>query len=173
MFLRLIIIFFGIFFLFSKSIWAGACNTTISTPTTSQLSCADNDSLTVDSGGSITFDNQNGVLATKKNDITISNSGTIKVTTSGGSLDSAIQGQSTLNLNITNSGTIWAQDDYGIKLIQAEQVTITNEAGATIKGTPDDINISSQIAVGGTKMGNCRHLCRWSIIFYRNRINFA
>ena len=55
MFLRLIIIFFGIFFLFGKSAWAGACDTTISSATTSQLSCADDDSLTVDSGGSITF----------------------------------------------------------------------------------------------------------------------
>ena len=153
MFLRLIIIFFGIFFLFSKSIWAGACNTTISTPTTSQLSCADNDSLTVGLGGSITYDNQNAVLATQKDGVTISNSGTIKVTTGGGSLDSPIQGQSSLNLNITNSGTIWAQDDYGIKLIEAEKVTITNEAEGTIKATPDDSG--STIAIGGTKMGNC------------------
>ena len=96
MFLRLIIIFFGIFFLFSKSTWAGDCDIIISIATTSQLSCADDDSLTVDSDGSITYDNQNGVLATKKNNITISNSGTIKVTESGENRDSAIQGQSTL-----------------------------------------------------------------------------
>jgi hypothetical protein len=153
MLLRLIIIFFGIFFLFSKSTWAGDCDTIISIATTSQLSCADDDSLTVDSDGSITYDNQNGVLATKKNNITISNSGTIKVTESGENRDSAIQGQSTLNLNITNSGTIWAQDDYGIKLIQAEKVTITNEAGGIIKATPDESG--SQIAIGGTNMGNC------------------
>jgi hypothetical protein len=158
MFLRLIIIFFGIFFLFGKSAWAGACDTTISSATTSQLSCADDDSLTVDSGGSITFDNQNAVLATKKNNITISNSGTIKATTDGGEIDSAIQGQSTLNLNITNSGTIWAQDDYGIKLIKAEKVTITNQAGGTIKATPSDSG--STIAVGGENMGNCDTSCK-------------
>ena len=132
---------------------ADACDQTISSATTDQLTCNDDDSLTVDSNGSITFNNQNAVNATQKEDVTISNSGTIKVTTSGGSLDSPIQGQSSLNLNITNSGTIWAQDDYGIKLIEAEKVTITNEAGGIIKGTP--ASSGSQIAIGGTKMGNC------------------
>ena len=71
MFVRLIIIFYCLVCLFNKSALAGDCDTTISSATTSQLSCADNDSLTVDSDGSITFDNQNAVLATKKNDITI------------------------------------------------------------------------------------------------------
>ena len=66
LFLIFIIIFFGIFFLFSKSTWAGACDATISSATTSQLSCADDDTLNIDSDGSITFDNQNAVLATKK-----------------------------------------------------------------------------------------------------------
>ncbi|MDP6583960.1 MAG: hypothetical protein QF535_04845, partial [Anaerolineales bacterium] len=42
---------------------------------------------------------------------------------------------------------------YGIKLIQAEKVTITNEAGGTIKATPTDSG--ARIAIGGTKMGNC------------------
>ena len=74
-----IVLIIVMFLLFSKSLWAGDCETTISSDTTSQLSCADNDSLTVDSQGSIIFDNQNAVLATTKNDITISNSGTIKV----------------------------------------------------------------------------------------------
>ena len=153
--IRFFFLIIGLFFIYNSPVLAGACDTTISSATTSQLSCADNDSLTVNSNGSITYDNQNAVLAQQVDSVTITNSGTIKATTDGGEIDSAIKGQSSLNLDITNSGTIWAQDDYGIKLIQAEQVTITNEAGATIKGTPDDINISSQIAVGGTKMGNC------------------
>ena len=59
MLLRLIIIFFGIFFLFSKSTWAGDCDIIISIATTSQLSCADDDFLTVEGpDGSITFDNE-------------------------------------------------------------------------------------------------------------------
>ncbi len=149
-FIRLIIaIFFSILF-FSNS-YALDCNRTVTAAVTVQYSCEDNDSLTVT--GSITFDNQNAVLATQKDSVTISNSGTIKVTAEGGSIDSPIGGQSSLNLTVTNSGTIWAQDDYGIKLIEAEKVTITNEAGGTIKGTPT--SSGSQIAIGGTKMGNC------------------
>ena len=149
-FIRLIIaIFFSILF-FSNS-YALDCNRTVTAAVTVQYSCEDNDSLTVT--GSITFDNQNAVLATQKDSVTISNSGTIKVTAEGGSIDTPIGGQSSLNLTVTNSGTIWAQDDYGIKLIEAEKVTITNEAGGTIKGTPT--SSGSQIAVGGTKMGNC------------------
>tara|TARA_B100000686_G_scaffold10178_1_gene10243 strand:+ start:159 stop:2801 length:2643 start_codon:yes stop_codon:yes gene_type:complete len=142
--------------LWCNVVFAGACNTTVTAALTEQLSCDDNDSLIVT--GSIIFDEQNAVLGTQKNNVTISNSGTIKVTASGGglgggSVDTPIQGQSSLNLTVTNSGTIWAQDDYGIKLIEAEKVTITNEAGGTIKGTPDESG--SQIAIGGTKMGNC------------------
>ena len=149
-FIRLITaIFFSV--LFFNNSFALDCNRTISAAVTEQYSCVDDDSLTVT--GSIIYNNENAVLATQKDSVTVSNSGTIKVTAEGGSLDSPIQGQSSLNLTVTNSGTIWAQDDYGIKLIEAEKVTITNEAGGTIKGTPT--SSGSQIAVGGTKMGNC------------------
>ncbi len=138
-------------FLWVGNVNATECDTTIEGATTDQLSCSDNESLTVT--GSITYDNANAVLATQKNNVSVVNSGDIKVTKDSGSLDAAIQGQSSLNLTVTNSGTIWAQDDYGIKLIEAEKVTITNEAGGTIKGTP--ASSGSQIAIGGTKMGNC------------------
>jgi hypothetical protein len=149
-FIRLITaIFFSV--LFFNNSFALDCNRTISAAVTEQYSCVDDDSLTVT--GSIIYNNENAVLATQKDNVTVSNSGTIKVTAEGGSLDSPIQGQSSLNLTVTNSGTIWAQDDYGIKLIEAEKVTITNEAGGTIKGTPT--SSGSQIAIGGTKMGNC------------------
>ena len=153
MFLRLTIIFFCIFFLFSKSAWAGACDTTISSATTSQLSCADNDSLTVTSDGSIAFEEQNAVDAQQEDGVKITNRGTIKTTTDGSDGVSAINGQSSLNLTVINSGTIWAKEDYGIKLIQAEKITITNEAGGTIKATPTDSG--ALYAIGGTTMGNC------------------
>ena len=153
MFVRLIIIFYCLVCLFNKSALAGDCDTTISSATTSQLTCADNDSLTVDPDGSIAYDNQNAVYAQLEDGVTITNSGTIKTTTDGSKGHSAIKGQSSLNLTITNSGTIWAKEDYGIKLIQAEKVTITNQAGGTIKTTPDDAG--SDFAIGGTRMGNC------------------
>ena len=77
MFLRLIIVCFGIFFLFSKSAWTGDCDTTISSATTSQLTCADNDSLTVDQDGSIVYDGQNAVASQGEDGVTITNAGTI------------------------------------------------------------------------------------------------
>ncbi len=132
---------------------AGPCDTTISTATTSQLLCADSDSLTVTSDGSIAYDDQNAVEAQKHDNVTITNRGTIKTTTDGSDGDSAIKGQSSLNLTVINSGTIWAKEDSGIKLIEAEKITITNEAGGIIKTSPDDNG--SEIAIGGTKMGNC------------------
>ncbi len=130
---------------------AGACNTTVTAAVTVQYSCADNDSLTVT--GSISYNNQNAVLSQQLDGVTITNSGTIQTTTDGGDGDSAIKAQSSLNLTVTNSGTILAAEDYGIKLIEAEKITITNEAGGTIKATP--ASSGSQTAIGGTKMGNC------------------
>ena len=40
-------------FLYSSSAWAGDCNTTISSSTTSKLTCAANDELTITSDGTI------------------------------------------------------------------------------------------------------------------------
>ena len=148
---RFIFLLFGFFLLYNSPVLAGACDTTISSATTSQLSCSDNDSLTVT--GSISYNNQNAVLSQQLDRVTITNSGTIQTTTDGGDGDSAIKAQSSLNLTVTNSGTILAAEDYGIKLIEAEKVTITNEASGTIKATP--ASSGSQIAIGGTKMGNC------------------
>jgi hypothetical protein len=105
---------------------AGDCDTSISSATTSQLVCADDDSLTVTSDGSIAYDEQNAIDAQQEDGITITNRGTIKTTTDGSDGSSAIKGQSSLNLTVTNSGTILAKEDYGIKLIQAEKITITN-----------------------------------------------
>ena len=105
---------------------AGDCDTSISSATTSQLVCADDDSLTVTSDGSIAYDEQNAIDAQQEDGITITNRGTIKTTTDGSDGSSAIKDQSSLNLTVTNSGTILAKEDYGIKLIQAEKITITN-----------------------------------------------
>ncbi len=143
----------ALLFFYSGSAWAGPCDTTISTATTSQLLCADSDSLTVTSDGSIAYDDQNAVEAQKHDGVTITNRGTIKTTTDSSDGDTAIKGQSSLNLTVINSGTIWAREDYGIKLIEAEKITITNEAGGIIKTSPDDNG--SEIAIGGKLMGNC------------------
>ncbi len=130
---------------------AGACNTTVTAALTEQLSCSDSDTLTVT--GSISYNNQNAVLSQLLNNVTITNSGTIQTTTDGGDGHSAVKAQSSLNLTVTNSGTILAAEDYGIKLIEAEKVTITNETDGIIKAMPT--SSGSQIAIGGTKMGNC------------------
>jgi hypothetical protein len=145
----IITIIFSLFF--HSYLYAGDCNTTVTAALTEQLSCSDNDTLTVT--GSISYNNQNAVLSQQLDGVTITNSGTIKTTTDGGDGSSAIKGQSSLNLTVTNSGTIWAKEDYGIKLIEAEKITITNQAGGTIKATPTDSGAT--IAIGGTKMGNC------------------
>ena len=147
----LILVLVSLFY--SSFAWAGDCDTTISSATTSQLLCADSDSLTVTSDGSIAYDDQNAVEAQKHDNVTITNRGTIKTTTDGSDGDSAIKGQSSLNLTVINSGTIWAKEDSGIKLIEAEKITITNEAGGIIKTSPDDNG--SEIAIGGKLMGNC------------------
>ena len=68
---------------YSSFAWAGACDTTISSATTSQLVCADDDSLTVTSDGSIAYDDQNAVEAQQHDGVTITNRGTIKTTTDG------------------------------------------------------------------------------------------
>ena len=146
----IITIIFSLFF--HSYLYAGDCNTTVTAALTEQLSCSDNDTLTVT--GSISYNNQNAVLSQQLDGVTINNSGTIETTdTDSNDGNSAIKGQSSLNLTVTNSGTILAARDYGIKLIEAEKVTITNEAGGIIKATPD--SSASDIAIGGTKMGNC------------------
>ena len=135
MFLRLIIIFFGIFFLFGKSAWAGACDTTISSATTTALTCADNDTLTVDSGYSIIVADDNSVdLQTNSaSDVTITNAGTIKAGSAESTKNDAIEGTNSTNLIINNSGTIQATNMRGIFINNSTNMTITNESTGTIK----------------------------------------
>ena len=86
-----------IFFYLSLSLfiynfsWAGDCDTTISSATTTQLVCADNDTLTV--SGSITLASQETVDAEGEDGVTITNTGTIQAT--GATTDKAIQGKGT------------------------------------------------------------------------------
>ena len=143
---KIILIIFFSFFICNFS-WAGDCDTTVSGTENNQLSCSDNDTLTVT--GTVSYNNENAVLGTQIEDLTIINSGTIETTNT----HSAVKAQSSLNLTVTNSGTILADEDYGINIISAEKVTITNEAGGIIKATPD--NATSQHAIGGVKQGNC------------------
>ena len=145
----LILVLVSLFY--SSFAWAGPCDTTVSGTTTSTLDCDDDDSLIV--SGSITYSGINAVDAQQEDGVTITNSGTIKTTTNGSDGDSAIKGQSSLNLTVINSGTILAKEDYGIKLIEAEKITITNEADGIIKTDPSDSN--DQHAIGGINMGNC------------------
>ena len=137
-------------FFYSTFVWAGDCDTTVAGTENDQLSCADNDTLTVT--GTISYDGINAVLGTTIGDLTVINSGTIETTASSGN-HSAVKGQSSLNLTVTNSGTITGGTDYGINIISAEKVTITNEAGGVIQATPG--SSGNQYAIGGIKQGNC------------------
>ena len=144
------ILLFLVSLFYSGSALAGDCDTTVTGTENNQLSCSDNDTLTVT--GTISYDGENAVLGNLIGDLTVINSGTIETTASSGN-HSAVKGQSSLNLTVTNSGTITAGTDYGINIISAEKVTITNEAGGVIQATPG--SSGSQYAIGGTKQGNC------------------
>ena len=149
------IVFCALFYLIVSAIFAefseaGDCDTTISSATTSQLECADSDTLTV--SGSITLTGSDTAVDAEGEDgVTITNTGTIQAT--GTTTDDAIEGTSSLNLTVDNSGTIFAGRDWAIQLKEAEIITITNRATGTIK-TTKGLN-GSQAAVGGTLMGNC------------------
>ena len=151
------VVFFSFFI--SETVLAGDCDTAISSATTTKLVCADNDSLTV--SGSITRTNEDApedvaVDAGGEDGvtITITDTGTIQTITDTGTIeaDDAIQGTSSLNLTVDNSGTIFAGRDWAIQLKEADNITVTNRATGTIKTTKG--LSGSQAAVGGTKMGN-------------------
>ena len=146
-FLRLIIIFFGIFFLFSKSAWAGDCDTSISLATTSQLVCANDDTLNVSSGGSIIFDGDRAVDGVSTSGVTIINEGTIQSGQTDSTADYTIRAQSSTNMTIINSGTIEATEDYGLYILNAENLTITNKSGGTIRSA--ETSNSRATAIGG------------------------
>ena len=59
---KLTVLFFCLFF-YNGSAWAGACDTIIAEDSTTQLTCADNDELTVNEGVSLNYTGKNAVFA--------------------------------------------------------------------------------------------------------------
>ena len=138
-FIRLITaIFFSVLF-FNNSfaliaLPSGECtDRTITAAITVQINCDDNDTLTVNSGVVLDYDNNDVVEAQDTDGVTIINNGTIEH--GADEKQSAIDGSATRNLTITNNGIINSTKKYGIYIEDAEQVTITNNAGATIHTT--------------------------------------
>ena len=129
----LILVLVSLFY--SSFAWAGDCDTSISSATTSQLECADNDTLTVDSGWSIIVADHDSVdLQTNSaSGVTINNAGTIKAGSAGSTKNDAIEGTNSTNLIVNNSGTIQATNMRGIYIKDSTNMTITNESTGTIK----------------------------------------
>ena len=135
------------FFLFSSVGYAGPCLTTIASASTNQLACADDDILKVTSAGSITYSDNKAVDLEDISGVQITNDGTIQ-TESGTNKQIAINAESSLNTTITNNGTINSDNKYGVILNYAENVVITNNAGATISA-------DGNTAIYGKNVGNC------------------
>ena len=79
--------------------------------------------------------------------VQITNDGTIQ-TEDGTNKQKAIHAESSLNTTITNNGTINSDNNEGIILDYAENVIITNNAGATISAEGNN-------AISGKNVGNC------------------
>jgi len=108
-------LFFVLFFLsLNNFAWAfepleaegGDCHVTLSSNSTSQLNCSDNDELTVSEG------------------VSLSRTGTV-----------ALHGQSNENLKITNHGTIQSSGHHTIYLRSGVSPTIDNKSTGTIEST--------------------------------------
>ena len=99
------LLFFVLFFLsISNFAWGGPCNTTLSSDSTSQLNCSNDDELTVNE------------------DITLLR--TCKI---------ALHGQTNENLKITNHGTIQSSSHHTIYLQAGVSPTIENKSTGTIE----------------------------------------
>ena len=136
-----------LFFLFSSASYAGPCLTTIASASTNQLACADDDILNVTSAGSITYNDHKAVDLEDETGVQITNDGTIE-TEDGTNKQKAIHAQSSLNTTITNNGTINSDNNEGIYIDYAENITITNNAGATISAEAGN-------AIEGRNVGWC------------------
>ena len=137
----------SITFLLSNTSFAGECGTTISSATTNQLECADDDELNVTSSGSISYNDHEAVDLVGESGVQITNNGTIE-TANGTSKDTAIDAETSLNTTITNNGTINSDNNSTIYLDYAENITITNNSGATISAEDDR-------AIHGRNVGWC------------------
>ncbi len=159
-FIRLITaIFFSVLF-FNNSfaliaLPSGECtDRTITAAITVQIVCDDNDTLTVNSGVVLDYEDNDVVEAQAHDGVTIVNNGTIEH--SEDEKQSAINGSATRNLTITNNGIINSTKKYGVYIEDAEQVTITNNAGATIHTTyGGGTATAEQGAIYGNNIGNC------------------
>ena len=134
-------------FFLSNTSFAGECGTTISSVTTNQLECADDDELNVTSAGSITYNDHKAVDLEDESGVQITNDGTIQ-TEDGTNKQKAIHAQSSINTSITNNGTINSDNNEGIYIDYAENLTITNNAGATISAEGSN-------AIEGRNIGWC------------------
>ncbi len=126
---------------------AGPCLTTIASASTNQLACADDDILNVTSAGSITYNDHKAVDLEDETGVQITNDGTIE-TEDETNKQKAIHAESSLNTIITNNGTINSDNNEGIYIDYAENITITNNAGATISAEAGN-------AIEGRNVGWC------------------
>ena len=107
------------------------CDDTVSIAVTIQQTCQDDDSLTVTSAGSISVNDHKSVDLEDEKGVEITNNGTIE-TANNSNKQKTIYAESSLDTTITNSGTINSDNNEAIYLDYAENVTITNNSGATI-----------------------------------------
>ena len=121
--------------------------------TLGQVDCNDNDSFTVLLGVTFEKDTDDVVEAQNTDGVTIVNNGTIKNEEYGS--QAPIDGSATRNLTVTNNGTITAMKRYGIYIEDAEQVTITNNAGAIIQTDYNSTASHELGAIYGNNIGNC------------------
>ena len=142
-------------FLWVGNVNAGECDLSITAALhTTQLDCDDNDFLSISSNTTKQFNNDDVVDAQDTDGVTIVNNGIIQ--NDGNDFQAPVNGTSTRNLTVTNNGTINAAKRYGIYIENAEQVTITNNAGATIRTTYIPGTASAERgAIYGDKIGNC------------------
>ena len=107
------------------------CDDTVSVAITAQQTCQDNDTLIVTSAGSISVNDHKSVDLEDEKGVEIINNGTIE-TANNSNKQKPIHAQSSLDTTITNNGTINSDNNEAIYLDYAENVTITNNSGATI-----------------------------------------
>ena len=142
----------GVFF--TTPLLAGDCDTTLNTNDSDGITCSDNDSLTISDGITVSKNNDDVIDTADKTGVSILNYGIIQ--NSVDEKESALNAPQNRNFSITNHGTIKTTKKYGIYIEDSEQVTITNNAGATIKTDYGGETASAEFgAIYGNNIGNC------------------
>jgi len=134
-------------FFFISISYAGPCMTTVTAALSSALTCSDDDILNITSTGSISYGDHKTVDLEDESGVQITNNGTIE-TEDESEKQKPIHAQSSLDTIITNNGTINSDNNEAIYLDYAENVTITNNAGATISAEGEQ-------ALEGRNIGWC------------------